>query len=130
MYQSSIACMDIDVSSDPVSNKSLELPGYILLFQMCSYCYKSFKKRLGEYYIIPLLCGWSVLPPWSLVSSVFLHQDQNLTQVWNQKQCCDIPWGNCSLDLKLPSLIAYDFIDLAMPMMALYLVYSDENFGL
>ena len=48
MYQSSTACMYIDINLDPVSNKSLELSGYILLLQMCSYCFKSSKKRLGE----------------------------------------------------------------------------------
>ena len=85
------------------------------------------RKDWGDYYSIPLLCSWSVLPPRSLVSSVFVYQDQNLTQVWNQKQCCDIPWGDCSLALKLPSLIAYDCVGSAMPVMALYLVHSDEN---
>lgn len=74
MYQSSITCMDIDVSSDPVSNKSLELPGYIH-FSKCVVTVTNLLRKIGEYYIIPLL--WLECPSsWSLVSSVFVYQDQ------------------------------------------------------
>lgn len=48
MHQSSTTCMDINVNSDPMSNKSLNYLGIILHFQMCNYHYKSFKKRLRK----------------------------------------------------------------------------------
>lgn len=91
MHQRSTACMDIDVNSVPVPNKSLNYLG-IFYFSKCVVTVTNLlRKDWWNCYNIPLLCGWSVLPLQSLVSSVFVYQDLNLTQVWNQKQCCDIP---------------------------------------